>query len=170
VFRQRGHSNALLYPPRFLTDGASNFVPLKISEFYERFERTHRSVNESVTTSSWSTSSKIPSPSGTAGGYPKPKLPVTSSQQVSMTTSATSADAMITIILQNELGMETGFKIKLGTTFRKVRSAYANIHGLESSSVRLLFDCRRVDDTDTPSMLLMQDNDVIDVRFEQVGD
>ena len=52
VFRQRGHSKALLYPPRFLTDGASNFVPLKISEFYERFERTHRSVNESVTTSS----------------------------------------------------------------------------------------------------------------------
>lgn len=61
------------------------------------------------------------------------------------------------------------FKIKTTTQLKKLMDAYAEKQGKSVSSLRFLFDGDRINATDTPEKLGMENEDVIDVRSFQVG-
>ncbi|KAM7184032.1 Ubiquitin-related domain containing protein [Rhypophila sp. PSN 637] len=64
---------------------------------------------------------------------------------------------------------EVFFKIKRSTKLEKLMSAFCERQGKALSSVRFLFEGQRVQPTDTPDTLEMQDGDTLEVHQEQVG-
>ncbi|KAF4122559.1 small ubiquitin-related modifier [Geosmithia morbida] len=64
---------------------------------------------------------------------------------------------------------EVFFKIKRSTKLEKLMTAFCERQGKSPSSVRFLFEGTRVQPTDTPEALEMQDGDQLDVHQEQVG-
>ncbi|KAG4442861.1 hypothetical protein IFR05_001657 [Cadophora sp. M221] len=68
---------------------------------------------------------------------------------------------------QNE--NETFFKIKTHTNLGKVFDAYCERQSLARNTVRFLFEGGRIQDTDTPESLEMQDDDMVQAMLEQVG-
>ncbi|UPK98132.1 hypothetical protein LCI18_009067 [Fusarium solani-melongenae] len=64
---------------------------------------------------------------------------------------------------------EVFFKIKRTTKLEKLMGAFCERQGKALSSVRFLFDGTRVQPTDTPDALEMQDGDTLEVHQEQVG-
>lgn len=83
--------------------------------------------------------------------------------------SGGGANEPITIRVKDQTGEETMFKIKKSTKMSKVFSAYAQRKGVEVSSIRFLLDGERINDTDTPKMLELEDEDQIDCVLQQVG-
>jgi len=80
-----------------------------------------------------------------------------------------SANEPITIRVKDQTGEETMFKIKKSTKMSKVFSAYAQRKGVEEKSLRFLLDGERINETDTPKMLELEDEDQIDCVLAQVG-
>lgn len=66
-------------------------------------------------------------------------------------------------------GNEIYFKCKQTTPLKKLMDAFCNRQGVSSNSVRFLFDGNRINETQTPQQLEMEDGDVIDVMVEQQG-
>merc|ERR1712230_258322 len=66
-------------------------------------------------------------------------------------------------------GNEIYFKCKQTTPLQKLMHAFCNRQGVSMNSVRFLFDGNRINETQTPSQLDMEDGDVIDVMVEQHG-
>lgn len=64
---------------------------------------------------------------------------------------------------------EVFFKIKKSTKLEKLMGAFCERQGKALSSVRFLFEGQRVQPTDTPDTLEMQDGDTLEVHQEQVG-
>ncbi|CAD6184484.1 unnamed protein product [Caenorhabditis auriculariae] len=64
---------------------------------------------------------------------------------------------------------EVHFRVKFGTSMGKLKKSYADRTGVAVSSLRFLFDGRRINDDDTPKTLEMEDDDVIEVYQEQLG-
>ena len=64
---------------------------------------------------------------------------------------------------------EVHFKVKLTTSMAKLKKSYSDRQGVPVTSLRFLFDGRRIDDAETPKQLEMEDGDVIEVYQEQVG-
>ncbi|KAI1845631.1 hypothetical protein JX265_005321 [Neoarthrinium moseri] len=64
---------------------------------------------------------------------------------------------------------EVFFKIKRTTKLEKLMNAFCERQGKNLSSVRFLFEGQRVQPTDTPETLEMQDSDCLEVHQEQVG-
>lgn len=64
---------------------------------------------------------------------------------------------------------EIHFRVKLTVQFGKVKRVYSERLGVHVGSLRFLFDGRRINDTDTPKMLEMENDDVIEVYKEQTG-
>ncbi|CAL2029932.1 hypothetical protein CAEBREN_11594 [Caenorhabditis brenneri] len=64
---------------------------------------------------------------------------------------------------------EVHFRVKFGTSMAKLKKSYADRTGVSVSSLRFLFDGRRINDDDTPKTLEMEDDDVIEVYQEQLG-
>ncbi|EPE03218.1 ubiquitin-like modifier [Ophiostoma piceae UAMH 11346] len=64
---------------------------------------------------------------------------------------------------------EVFFKIKRTTKLEKLMSAFCERQGKTLNSVRFLFDGQRVQPTDTPDSLEMQDSDTLEVHQEQLG-
>ncbi|KAJ1913498.1 SUMO protein smt3 [Tieghemiomyces parasiticus] len=64
---------------------------------------------------------------------------------------------------------EIHFKIKRHTALRKLMETYCERAGKSSNSVRFLYEGERIQATDTPDKLDMQDEDTIDVMVEQLG-
>jgi small ubiquitin-related modifier len=64
---------------------------------------------------------------------------------------------------------EVFFKIKRSTKLEKLMSAFCERQGKTLASVRFLFEGQRVQPTDTPDTLEMQDGDTLEVHQEQVG-
>ncbi|EEU47662.1 uncharacterized protein NECHADRAFT_102348 [Fusarium vanettenii 77-13-4] len=64
---------------------------------------------------------------------------------------------------------EVFFKIKRTTKLEKLMGAFCERQGKALNSVRFLFDGTRVQPTDTPDALEMQDGDTLEVHQEQVG-
>ncbi|XP_032256032.1 small ubiquitin-related modifier 2-like [Phoca vitulina] len=61
------------------------------------------------------------------------------------------------------------FKIKRHTLLSKLMKAYCERQGLSMTQVRFRFDGHPIKETDTPALLEMQDEDVIDVFQQQTG-
>lgn len=66
-------------------------------------------------------------------------------------------------------GSVVHFKIKRNTPLRKLMSAYCDRTGVKVDSMRFRFDGQPINETDTPSMLEMEDGDSIDVFQQQTG-
>lgn len=64
---------------------------------------------------------------------------------------------------------EVFFKIKRNTKLEKLMSAFCERQGKTMTSVRFLFEGQRVQPSDTPDTLEMQDGDTLEVHQEQVG-
>ncbi|KAI7881895.1 ubiquitin-like protein [Lichtheimia hyalospora FSU 10163] len=64
---------------------------------------------------------------------------------------------------------EVFFKIKQTTPLKKLMDAYCERQGKSADSVRFLYDGERVQPSDTPQKLEMEDGDAIDVMIEQLG-
>ncbi|KAG0377785.1 Small ubiquitin- modifier 2 [Mortierella sp. AD032] len=64
---------------------------------------------------------------------------------------------------------EVFFKIKRSTQLKKLMEAYCERQGKHVGSVRFLYDGERIQPTNTPNELEMEDGDSIDVMVEQVG-
>ncbi|KAF2473869.1 ubiquitin-like protein-like protein SMT3 [Lindgomyces ingoldianus] len=64
---------------------------------------------------------------------------------------------------------EVFFKIKRTTQLKKLMDAFCDRQGKNINSVRFLFDGQRVQPTDNPETLDMQDGDTLEVHQEQIG-
>lgn len=64
---------------------------------------------------------------------------------------------------------EVFFKIKRSTKLEKLMNAFCERQGKSATSVRFLFEGQRVQKTDTPDTLDMQDGDTLEVHQEQIG-
>ena len=64
---------------------------------------------------------------------------------------------------------EVFFKIKRTTQLKKLMDAFCDRQGKNITSVRFLFDGQRVQPTDNPDSLDMQDGDTLEVHQEQIG-
>lgn len=66
-------------------------------------------------------------------------------------------------------GAEVLFKIRKTTQLKKLFVAYCQRRGVDESSIRFFYDGKRVTDSDTPTKLEMEENDIIDALLQQVG-
>lgn len=64
---------------------------------------------------------------------------------------------------------EVFFKIKRSTALLKLMNAFCERQGKQMSTVRFLFDGARVQPTDSPETLEMEDGDALEVHQEQIG-
>lgn len=64
---------------------------------------------------------------------------------------------------------EVYFKMKKRTPLRKMMDSYCKTKAISQSSVRFVYDGKRVQPDQSPEDLGMQDDDVIDVLLEQTG-
>ena len=78
-------------------------------------------------------------------------------------------DQPITIKVVESTGDEISFKVKKTTKMSKIFEAYASRKGVSAEMVRFMFDGNRITAEDTPKMLEMEDNDIINVMLTQVG-
>lgn len=75
----------------------------------------------------------------------------------------------IQLKVRGQDGSDTTFKVKKETRFEKIIAAYANQKGIAANSFRLMFDGKRINANDTPKMLELEDDDVVDCIMEQIG-
>ena len=66
-------------------------------------------------------------------------------------------------------GQVVQFKIKKNTPLRKLMNAYCDRCKLAPNTIRFMFDGGRIDETDTPKSLAMEDDDTIEVFTQQTG-
>ncbi|XP_069762825.1 small ubiquitin-related modifier 3-like isoform X3 [Narcine bancroftii] len=66
-------------------------------------------------------------------------------------------------------GSVVQFKIKKQTPLSKLMKAYCERQGLQIRQIRFRFDGQPINETDTPAMLEMEDEDTIDVFQQQTG-
>lgn len=64
---------------------------------------------------------------------------------------------------------ELVFKIKKSTEMEKLMESFCEHHGKTRGSVRFLFEGERLNGSETPDSLEMEDNDTIEVYHEQMG-
>ena len=64
---------------------------------------------------------------------------------------------------------EIHFRVKMSTNMAKLKKSYSERVGVPVSSLRFLFDGRRINDDETPKALEMEQDDVIEVYQEQTG-
>jgi len=62
---------------------------------------------------------------------------------------------------------EIHFRVKMSTQMGKLKKSYSERVGVPVSSLRFLFDGRRINDEETPKE--MEQDDVIEVYQEQTG-
>ncbi len=64
---------------------------------------------------------------------------------------------------------EIHFRVKMSTQMGKLKKSYSERVGVPVTSLRFLFDGRRINDDETPKALEMEQDDVIEVYQEQTG-
>ena len=64
---------------------------------------------------------------------------------------------------------EINFRISMTTQMGKLKKSYSERVRVPVSSLRFLFDGRRINDNDTPKQLEMEQDNVIEVYQEQTG-
>jgi small ubiquitin-related modifier len=85
------------------------------------------------------------------------------------TTTEVKSEGTITLRVKDQSGDEMLFKVKKTTEMSKVFDAYANRLGVTALQLKFMVDGSRINPTDTPKMLELEENDQIDVFLEQVG-
>merc|ERR1712038_834680 len=64
---------------------------------------------------------------------------------------------------------EIHFRVKMTTAMGKLKKSYSERVGAPLTSLRFLFDGKRINDEETPKSLEMEQDDVIEVYQEQTG-
>lgn len=64
---------------------------------------------------------------------------------------------------------EIHFRVKYTTPMSKIKKSYSERIGVPVTSLRFLFDGKRINDLDTPKQLDMEEDDTIEVYQEQQG-
>ncbi len=64
---------------------------------------------------------------------------------------------------------EIHFRVKMSTRLGKLKNSYSERVGVPVSSLRFLFDGKRINDEETPEDLEMEQDNVIEVHQEQTG-
>jgi small ubiquitin-related modifier len=67
----------------------------------------------------------------------------------------------ITIRVKDQTGDEMFFKVKKGTKMQKIMDAFATRKGIAATSLRFMLDGTRVEGTQTPKMLELEENDQV---------
>ncbi|KAK2629766.1 hypothetical protein QTJ16_000586 [Diplocarpon rosae] len=80
-----------------------------------------------------------------------------------------SENPVLNIKVKDQMEAEKFFKIKQKTKLGKVFDAYCDRNALQRTAVRFLLDGQRIQDTDTPDNLQMEDGDMVDAVLEQIG-
>jgi len=75
----------------------------------------------------------------------------------------------LNIMLRDQTGEKTFFKVKKTTKLDKVFNAYSQRKGVNATSLRFLFDGQRVRGDQTPQDIDMDDGDQLDCMLEQQG-
>jgi small ubiquitin-related modifier len=75
----------------------------------------------------------------------------------------------INIRAVDQNGSEVYFKVKKNTKMEKIFNAYHVRSGSSPSSIRFLFDGKRIASSSTAKELEMEDGDIIDVVVAQTG-
>ena len=83
--------------------------------------------------------------------------------------STSEAEQPMKISVVSQDGQVIEFKIKKTTPFRKLMSAYCDRTKLAQNTVRFTFDGSRINDSDTPKTMDMEDGDTIEVFTQQTG-
>ncbi|KAI6220607.1 Small ubiquitin-related modifier [Aphelenchoides fujianensis] len=81
----------------------------------------------------------------------------------------TGQGAYIKLKVVGQDANEVHFRVKYSTIMGKLKKSYAERTGVTITSLRFLFDGRRIENEDTPKSLSMEDDDVIEVYQEQLG-
>jgi len=75
----------------------------------------------------------------------------------------------VTLKVKAQDGSEIFFKIKPSTALKKLMDSYCQRQGVDSKTVRFLYEGNRVQETATPKELGMTSGDEIDAMVEQRG-
>ncbi|KAK9808175.1 hypothetical protein WJX73_005370 [Symbiochloris irregularis] len=73
------------------------------------------------------------------------------------------------LVVKDQTGGEVHFKVKPTTKFEKIMASYATNKSIDQKSIRFLYEGRRLKPEETPDMLGMESEDVIDAVIEQTG-
>lgn len=92
------------------------------------------------------------------------------SDSQTQTTTTTPQEEKVEIVIKSQGNLpELRFLTKASCPFQKMFDAYHKRSGSEPGSIRFIFEGHRLDSTQTPKDLDMQNEDVIDAVIQQVG-
>ena len=80
-----------------------------------------------------------------------------------------SSSGQLNLKVIGQDGQVIQFKIKESTPFRKLMHAYCDRQKLVINTIRFVFDGNRINESDTPNALDMEDGDTIEVFSQQSG-
>ncbi|KAJ0333899.1 hypothetical protein COL922a_010271 [Colletotrichum nupharicola] len=80
----------------------------------------------------------------------------------------TPNNAAINVKIVDTTGHTIVFKIKRDTRMQKVMAAFCERQGKDPKSVRFIFDGTRLVEDDTPRILDLEEDDVIEAQQEQI--
>lgn len=80
-----------------------------------------------------------------------------------------SSNEYIKLKVVSQDSSEIHFRVKFTTPMSKIKKSYSDRVGVPVTSLRFLFDGKRINDTDTPKQLEMEEDDTIEVYQEQQG-
>ncbi|XP_064614162.1 small ubiquitin-related modifier-like [Liolophura sinensis] len=90
-------------------------------------------------------------------------------EQDSKTDGHGNSDEYIKLRVVGQDSTEIHFRVKLTTQMGKLKKSYSERQGVPVSSLRFLFDGKRINDDETPKQLDMESDDCIEVYQEQTG-
>lgn len=80
-----------------------------------------------------------------------------------------AGEVPITLCVRDATGEEMLFKVKKNTRMQKIFDAFIKRKGQMAGTMRFLLDGERVNPTDTPKLLELEDGDQIDAVLEMEG-
>jgi len=80
------------------------------------------------------------------------------------------AHLFINLVVQDSNGDNAiQYKMKPTSVLKKLMENYSTKRKVAEKSIRFLYDGKRINTTDTPERLKMEDNDIIEVMMKQDG-
>lgn len=83
--------------------------------------------------------------------------------------SGDNSNEYIKLKVVSQDSSEIHFRVKFTTPMSKIKKSYSERVGVPVTSLRFLFDGKRINDSDTPKQLEMEEEDTIEVYQEQQG-
>lgn len=91
------------------------------------------------------------------------------SEATAPTSTEGQAAEPLTLKVKAQDGSEIFFKIKPTTALKKLMESYCQRQGVDSKTVRFLYEGNRIQEASTPRELGMSNGDEIDAMVEQRG-